>query len=103
MKHGHPRWARRSTTRRRSERNERVRIREVEDRAEAARLIGFSPDYVPDGEPIRIVFVTDGLGRPCCGTHVAETSEVGGIVIRKIRNRKNQTSVGYDITNVSRP
>jgi Ser-tRNA(Ala) deacylase AlaX len=84
-------------------RNDRVRIREVEDRAEAARLIGFSPDYVPDGEPIRIVFVTDGLGRPCCGTHVAETREIGGIVIRNIRSKKNQTSVGYDITNQPRP
>jgi Ser-tRNA(Ala) deacylase AlaX len=79
-------------------RNDRVRIEEVEDRAEAVRLIGFAPDYIPDGEPIRIVFVTDGLGRPCCGTHVAEIREIGGIVIRKIRSTKGQTSVSYDIT-----
>lgn len=79
-------------------RNECVRIAEVEDRAEAARLIGFAPDYIARGEPIRIVFVTDGLGRPCCGTHVTETREIGGIVIRNIRGRKGQTSIGYDIT-----
>ncbi|MHC2295377.1 alanine--tRNA ligase-related protein [Bradyrhizobium barranii] len=80
-------------------RNDQVRVREVEDRAEAARLVGFSPDYIPHGEPVRIVFVTEGLGRPCCGTHVAETRDIGGIVIRKIRSKKNQTTVGYDITN----
>jgi Ser-tRNA(Ala) deacylase AlaX len=79
-------------------RNDRVRIAEVADRAEAARLIGFVPDYVPTSEPVRIVFVSEGLGRPCCGTHVVEISEIGRIVIRKIRIKKKQTSISYDIT-----
>jgi Ser-tRNA(Ala) deacylase AlaX len=78
-------------------RNERVRIAEVADRAEAARLIGFAPDYVPAGEPVRIVFVSDGPGRPCCGSHVVEIREIGRILIRKIRTKKNQTSISYDI------
>ena len=60
-------------------------------------MIGFAPDYVAAGEPIRIVFVTDGLGRPCCGTHVAETREIGRILIRKVRTKKDQTSISYDI------
>lgn len=71
----------------RSTTNKQVRIAEVIDRAEATRLIGFAPDYVPADEPDRIVFVGDGLGRPCCGTHVAETREIGYIVIRKIRSQ----------------
>jgi len=78
--------------------NDQVRIAEVTDRAEATRLIGFAPDHVPAGEPVRIVFISDGLGRPCCGTHVVETREIGRIVIRKIRSKKNQTSISYDIT-----
>lgn len=78
--------------------NNRVRISDVADRAEAARLIGFAPDYVPVGEPVRIVFVSEGLGRPCCGTHVAETAEIGRILIRKIRTKKGQTSISYDVT-----
>jgi Ser-tRNA(Ala) deacylase AlaX len=78
-------------------RNDRVHIEEVVDRAEATRLIGFAPDYVPVGEPVRIVFVSDGLGRPCCGTHIAETREIGRILIRKIRTKKGQTSISYDI------
>lgn len=78
-------------------RNNRIRIEEITDRAEAARLVGFVPDYVPAGEPVRIVFVSDGPGRPCCGTHVTEISEVGSILIRKIRTKKAQTSISYDI------
>lgn len=79
-------------------RNDRVRIKAVSDRVEAACLIGFAPDYVPAEEPVRIVFVGDGLGRPCCGTHVSETGEIGQIVIRKIRCRRSQTTISYDIT-----
>lgn len=75
-----------------------VRIQEVDDRVEAARLIGFNPDYVPAGQPVRIVFMSDGLGRPCCGTHVADVRDIGRILIRNIRSKKGQTSIGYDIT-----
>lgn len=77
--------------------NDRVRIAEVADRIEATRLVGFVPDYVPADEPVRIVFVSDGLGRPCCGTHVAETADIGRILVRKIRTKKGQTSISYDI------
>lgn len=77
--------------------NDRVRIAEVIDRVEATRLVGFAPDYVPAGEPVRIVFISDGVGRPCCGTHVMETREIGRIVIRKIRSKKTQTSISYDV------
>lgn len=60
------------------------------------RICGFWPDYVPIGEPIRMVRIRqDVTGRPCTGTHFDRTSELGEVKIDRIRAKGNKLIVSY--------
>ncbi|KAH8594727.1 Threonyl/alanyl tRNA synthetase [Bisporella sp. PMI_857] len=60
----------------------------------AAVLDGFS---VPEGEKARAVEI-EGVGAyPCGGTHVHESSEVGKIVVGRIKRKKGMTTISYSV------
>src|ERR1700733_8008880 len=69
------------------EANEEVRTLVVHNLDDAQRLCGFRPGYLNQDQPIRIVIMSGNLGRPCVGTHVARTGEIGSISIRRIRGK----------------
>lgn len=53
---------------------------------------------VPEDGNVRVVDI-EGVGAyPCGGTHLPTTSDVGGIVVRKISRQKGVTKISYDIT-----
>lgn len=62
---------------------------------EAAKLCGYLPDYLPEGEPIRIVTVYGEIGRPCQGTHVNDLREIGKLEIISVKSKKATTTVSY--------
>lgn len=66
------------------------------DRLEEA--CGFLPDYVPPGQPTRVVFVAEKLGSPCGGTHVKNIKEIGKVKITKIKVRSGNTRISYSLT-----
>lgn len=69
----------------------------MNDRSRLAELCGYEPDYLPPGEATRLVTILNGFARPCMGTHVARTCEIGRIDIRNVKTKKGCTSIGYDV------
>ena len=58
----------------------------------------YIPSHIPDGKPIRIVYVSDpSKGQPCGGTHVKSLLEVGNVLIPKIKIKSSNTRVSYQI------
>ncbi|MBN1549348.1 hypothetical protein JW872_01670 [Candidatus Babeliales bacterium] len=55
------------------------------------------PDYIPVDKPTRVVLYGK-FGVPCGGTHVKNTSEIGTITIRKLKEKKGQIRISYDIS-----
>lgn len=47
--------------------------------------------------PVRLVSPKDGFWRPCMGTHVDRLSDIGTIMLRKVKRKKGAIAVGYDI------
>jgi Ser-tRNA(Ala) deacylase AlaX len=74
-----------------------VTILTTVDREEVRRLCGFVPDYVPAGEPVRVVTVVGNVGRPCQGTHLGDIREIGPISIRKVKSKKGRTTISYEL------
>jgi Ser-tRNA(Ala) deacylase AlaX len=74
-----------------------VTIQTTVDREEVRRLCGFVPDYVPSGEPVRVVTVLGDVGRPCQGTHLRDIREIGPISIRKVKSKKGRTTISYEL------
>jgi Ser-tRNA(Ala) deacylase AlaX len=74
-----------------------VEVRVVADCRAAAELCGFVPHYLPEHAPIRLVKVAGDFFRPCGGTHVADLSEIGGVLIRKVKCRKGHTVISYQL------
>eukprot|EP01127_Copromyxa_protea_P003403 TRINITY_DN13218_c0_g1_i1.p1 TRINITY_DN13218_c0_g1~~TRINITY_DN13218_c0_g1_i1.p1 ORF type:complete len:257 (-),score=55.36 TRINITY_DN13218_c0_g1_i1:24-749(-) len=62
----------------------------------AGKCGGVCPDYLPVGKEARIVSI-NGLGCPCAGTHVNNTSEIGTVKITKITYKKNIVRVSYSL------
>lgn len=78
--------------------NHTVKIVRTHDRTLAAKLCGFEPSYVKEGEEIRIIIPSPYfLGRPCMGTHVSTLGEIAKINIRSIKKDKQQIGICYDI------
>ncbi len=63
---------------------------------EMASVCAFVPDYIPANKPARVVMYGD-FGIPCGGTHVSNLKEIGTIVIRKIKQEKENIRVSYSI------
>jgi Ser-tRNA(Ala) deacylase AlaX len=74
-----------------------ITILNLTDRDEVIKQCGFWPDYVPKGEAIRVVKVRpDYTGRPCTGTHLARTSELGRVWVEKVKVKGGKVIVAYD-------
>lgn len=66
------------------------------DKEKMKSVCRFVPEYIPEGKPARVVMYGD-YGVPCGGTHVSNTSDVGKISVRKIKQDKQNIRVGYDV------
>ena len=52
---------------------------------------------LPENKPIYVIGYGDNFSSPCSGTHVTNVSEVGQIVIRKIKECDGIIRISYDI------
>lgn len=52
---------------------------------------------IPEGKSARIIEFTGYEGCGCGGTHVKNTFEIGKITIRKIKSKKGNTRISYNI------
>jgi Ser-tRNA(Ala) deacylase AlaX len=58
---------------------------------------GFWPDYLAAAEKVRVIHVRpDYTGRPCSGTHLHRTSELGYVEITRVKVRGEKTIVSYE-------
>lgn len=62
--------------------------------SEAAKIQGV---WAPSGKSARVVNFTGFPNCGCGGTHVRSSSEIGKIVIRKIKHKKGVTRIGYNL------
>ncbi|CAG7920910.1 unnamed protein product [Penicillium olsonii] len=65
-----------------------------------ARGIAVPEGSAPEDGKIRVVDVVGVGAYACGGTHLPETRDIGGIVVRKISRQKGVTKISYDITDV---
>ena len=65
---------------------------------EAASHLKEVPDYIPKGEPFRVVKLSkDDLGCPCGGTHVKKIADIEEMKITKIVKKGKNTRVSYTV------
>lgn len=64
---------------------------------ELAEYCDFVPDYIPEDKPTRIVKVWGEDWIPCGGTHVKNISELGTVTIRKIKCKKGNSKISYEL------
>jgi Ser-tRNA(Ala) deacylase AlaX len=55
------------------------------------------PSKLPENKPIRVVSVWNDEYMPCGAIHVANISELKGLRITKLKNKKGNLRVGYEI------
>ncbi len=63
---------------------------------EMGSVCDFVPDYVPNDKPGRVVLYGN-FGIPDGGTHVSNLSEIGSVIIRKIKHEKEAIRISYNI------
>lgn len=51
----------------------------------------------PEGKQVRLVQIGDYQAMGCGGTHVSSLSEIGKLRIRKIKSKKGETKISYEI------
>jgi Ser-tRNA(Ala) deacylase AlaX len=56
------------------------------------------PDDLPTNKPLRVMIVEGYPAIACGGTHVKHTKEIGSITITKIKNKKGDTRISYQIS-----
>src|SRR5262249_31410284 len=78
--------------------NNPVRIVTTSEMSRIATVCGYSPDYLPPEEPVRLVIVHANLGRPCMGTHVERIGAIGSIEITALKCKKGKLSVSYKVS-----
>ncbi len=59
------------------------------------------PENIPTNKPARIVLYNDTFGIPCGGTHVRSVSDIGQIIIRKIKAKKGIIKVSYSVNGIN--
>jgi misacylated tRNA(Ala) deacylase len=55
------------------------------------------PDYLPAGQPTRVIEVEGFEACPCGGTHINSTTELVGIKITSLKNNKKNLRVKYEL------
>jgi len=58
---------------------------------------GNVPEYLPKGQPARIVTLVGKMACPCGGTHVKNIKEIGSVKVRKFVVKSGTTRVSYDV------
>jgi len=53
---------------------------------------------LPDDTPIHVISYGDNFASPCSGTHVKNVSEIGTIIIRKIKAIDSGIRISYELT-----
>jgi len=80
-------------------------FRKVCDYGEAGEhlsAIGGVPDYIPEGQELRVLKLTpDDLGCPCGGTHVHAVGEIGSVEVTRMKKKKKNTQVAYKVVTVA--
>lgn len=59
------------------------------------------PTNIPANKPARIVLYADDFGIPCGGTHVRRVSDIGRVVIPKVKAKKGIVKVSYRVEGVN--
>lgn len=70
-------------------------------KAEMAPYCRHIPDNIPTNKPSRIVLYADDFGIPCGGTHVRQASDIGALVITKIKIKKGLAKVSYAVAGIN--
>ncbi len=65
--------------------------------AQVKDLSHFVPDYLSPDQPVRVVTVSGSWGCPCGGTHVQNISELGKMVVTKMKSKDGKLRVSYDV------
>lgn len=65
--------------------------------AEIRETCSYVPPNMPEDKPLRLVTIGDNTPCPCGGTHVRRLSELGSVVIRKIKAKKDLIKISYDV------
>ena len=69
----------------------------IVDFAVLQEVCGFAPDYLPVGQPTRVIQIEGCVGCPCGGTHVEATAELGKLTIVSLKNVKKNLRVKYEM------
>ncbi len=65
---------------------------------EIEKLRPFLARYVPKDKPTRMIAIGNFTPVPCGGTHVSNTKELTGLVITRIKRKKDRLKVNYEFT-----
>ncbi len=71
--------------------------KQIVEKENVHELCGFTPDYLPDGKPVRVITLSGSKGCPCGGTHVENTKEIGLVHVTKITSKKGIIRVSYSL------
>ncbi|OUD12286.1 alanine--tRNA ligase-related protein [Thioflexithrix psekupsensis] len=55
------------------------------------------PSYLPEDKPLRVVAIGALDAVPCGGTHVSSLAELGSLSLIKIKSKKGNTKISYQI------
>ena len=55
------------------------------------------PDYLPAGQPTRIIEIDGFVACPCGGTHIKSTADLGILKIVALKNNKKNLRVKYEL------
>jgi Ser-tRNA(Ala) deacylase AlaX len=55
------------------------------------------PDYLPAGQPTRIIEIDGFVACPCGGTHIKSTADLGSLKIVALKNNKKNLRVKYEL------
>ncbi|MEK7471873.1 MAG: alanine--tRNA ligase-related protein [Patescibacteria group bacterium] len=63
---------------------------------EMASLCRHVPEYLPKDKPSRVVLYGN-FGVPCGGTHVSQFGDIGGVRVRKMKDKDGTLRVSYEM------
>ena len=55
------------------------------------------PDYLPAGQPTRVIEIDGFVACPCGGTHIKSTADIGVLKIVALKNNKKNLRVKYEL------
>jgi len=65
--------------------------------SETVKLLGSAPEHLNPNQMVRIVSIKGSKPCPCGGTHVKNVSELGQVEVTKIKVKKGNTQINYNI------